>query len=397
VIVAGGFYRELCARPRWDKLYGSGGRAVTSIATLSPGSVFHTYACANWIESLRASAAGLGYSVEATPIQEAITFDYLHPMAKPSLFPPKRRRYPSLNVSGDVVLRFGFVEGDAIVQAQRAIFDPQTGAKPISFFQNGSTCDELAVVLNGAEAIKAVSLELDKAGPALLARWNAAVVVIKMGTQGATVFQHGRDPFRVPAFKSEHVFKIGSGDVFSAVFAHCWGEAGASPEDAALAASVAVSEYVDTRALPFSELPTSAGREGYYRDTIQPNVYLAGPFFDLSQRWLIEESLSLLESLGAEVFSPIHDVGYAENVSEVATQDLDGLIASDVVLALADGRDPGTIFEVGYARALDPPKPVVVLAERFHRHEYTMFTGTGCEVTDDFTTALYKAIWAAST
>src|SRR5207237_4443331 len=102
----------------------------------------------------------------------------------------------------------------------------------------------------------------------------------------------------------------GSGDVFSAVFAYCWGERNLSPPDAALAASAAVAEYVETRSLPLSELPSADDRESYFRDSIQPNVYLAGPFFDLSQRWLIEECLSLLESLGAEVFSPLHDVGY---------------------------------------------------------------------------------------
>ena len=396
MIVAGGFYREFCARPRWEKLFGSGGRAVSAIATLSPGSKFHTYAHANWVGALGYSAATLGYEAVATPIEEAITFDYLHPMAKPSLFPPRRNSYDPLEVTGDVVLRFGFVEGDAVVHARRAIYDPQTGDKPKPFFENGSTCGELAVVLNGAEAIRASDRELDEAGPALLSEWGAAVVVIKIGTQGALVFKPGENVHRIPAFKSESVFKVGSGDVFSAIFAHCWGERSMPAEEAALHASAAVAEYVETRALPFSELPAIDARPSYFRDAAQPVVYLAGPFFDLSQRWLIEESLTLLESLGAEVFSPLHNVGFAENVGDVARQDLEGLAGADVVLALADSRDPGTVFEVGYARALDPPKPVVLLAERFLNQDYTMFVGTGCFVTDDFTTALYRSIWATN-
>ena len=54
----------------------------------------------------------------------------------------------------------------------------------------------------------------------------ADVVVVKRGCSGATVHRPGRDPVAVPAYRSARVFKIGSGDVFSAAFAHHWGERG---------------------------------------------------------------------------------------------------------------------------------------------------------------------------
>jgi nucleoside 2-deoxyribosyltransferase len=394
MIVTGGTYRELCARPRWQRIFGSGGRAIAAVAKLSLGSELHSYANSDWIPSLDASAAACGYKSVLMPIGEKITFEYLHPLSRPGLFPPKRKMQAALRVAGEAVLRFDFVEGDAIVDAGRAVYDPQTGGKPKPFFENGSKCRELAVVLNAKEASLATELDVYEAGPALIRDWKADIVVIKLGTQGAVLFQREGPPQDVPAFRSDRVFKIGSGDVFSAIFAHCWAELGMDPLSAATHASVAVAQYVETRTLPFTELPQQGDRLVCHKREIQPVIYLAGPFFDVAQRWLIEESMALLEGLGAEVFSPIHHVGYAENAHNVALEDLKGLEEADVVLALADSKDAGTLFEVGYARALK--KPVVVLAERFHKHDFTMFEGTDCFVTDDFTTALYRSVWAAS-
>jgi hypothetical protein len=38
---------------------------------------------------------------------------------------------------------------------------------------------------------------------------------------------------------------------------------------------------------------------------------------------------------------------------------------------------------------------VVVLAERLDEHHLTMLAGTGCEVVDDFASALYRVVWAS--
>ncbi len=395
MIVAGGTYREICARPRWQRIFGSGGRAITALAKLSPGSELHSYANVDWIPSLEASAAAFGYRAVLEPIEEKITFEYLHPMSRPNLFPPKRTTKAPLRVAAEAVLRFDFVEGDAIVDANRAVYDPQTGGKPTPFFENGSKCQRLAIVLNAREASLATEVDLYEAGPALIRDWGADVVVIKLGTQGAVLFEKNGAHRDVPAYRSDRVFKIGSGDVFSAIFAHCWAELDMDPMAAATRASVAVAQYVESRSLPFVELPEQGDRPMCPKRETQPVIYLAGPFFDIAQRWLVEEAMALLEGLGAEVFSPIHHVGHAENVQNVAFEDLKGLRDADVVLALADSKDPGTLFEVGYARSLENPKPVVILAERFHKHDYTMFEGTDCFVTDDFATALYRSVWAA--
>ena len=51
------------------------------------------------------------------------------------------------------------------------------------------------------------------------------------------------------------------------------------------------------------------------------------------------------------------------------------------------------MFEVGYARALN--KPVVVYSERHRDESVKMMEGSGCIMCDDFTTAVYSALWEA--
>ncbi|WP_192282583.1 nucleoside 2-deoxyribosyltransferase, partial [Methylorubrum zatmanii] len=233
----------------------------------------------------------------------------------------------------------------------------------------------------------------DDVGTALLAAHDAEIVVVKRGCEGARVFRVGGMPADIPAYRSERVFKIGSGDVFSAAFAHHWGERGLDAVDAADLASRSVAHFVDYHALPLPPAAELASQSALPAGRRPGLIYLAGPFFDLAQRWLVEEALERLQALGAPVFSPLHEVGTGRPAQETAAADLEGLDRCAALLALLDGADPGTLFEVGYARARG--KPVVVLAERLDDPNLTMLVGTGCRVARDLTSALYQAAWAA--
>jgi hypothetical protein len=70
-------------------------------------------------------------------------------------------------VAAENVVRFGMLEGDAIVHADRAVYDPQNVAFPTHFGANGSRAKHLALVLNRAEA--AVLAGMPKATTAELA------------------------------------------------------------------------------------------------------------------------------------------------------------------------------------------------------------------------------------
>ena len=110
----------------------------------------------------------------------------------------------------------------------------------------------------------------------------------------------------------------------------------------------------------------------------------------MAERWLINELRDKLLEFGNRVFSPFHEVGNGLP-HEVVAPDIAGIREADVVLAVATGLDAGTIFEVGFARALG--KRVVVFAENTTEHDLTMLIGTDCEITDDFATAIYSTSW----
>jgi nucleoside 2-deoxyribosyltransferase len=78
---------------------------------------------------------------------------------------------------------------------------------------------------------------------------------------------------------------------------------------------------------------------------------------------------------------------------EVVAKDLEGLAECDRVLALADGADVGTIFEIGYARARNVP--VVVFSTTLGPEELKMLVGSGCTLCDDLCTAIYRTGWTA--
>ncbi len=71
-------------------------------------------------------AFGVGATVQ--PIDERISFSYFHPLSPALLEPAVPAAQPVLTVSGDVVLRFGFVEGDAVVL--RAARRPRSADRP---------------------------------------------------------------------------------------------------------------------------------------------------------------------------------------------------------------------------------------------------------------------------
>ncbi|ALN83697.1 nucleoside 2-deoxyribosyltransferase family protein [Lysobacter capsici] len=122
----------------------------------------------------------------------------------------------------------------------------------------------------------------------------------------------------------------------------------------------------------------------------QKPVYLAGPFFNTAQTWLIDEIRSLMIDAGVQVFSPIHDIGEGP-AHEVAPADLHAIDQSGLVLALLDGLDAGTLFEVGYARARGIP--VVGIAECVDEPQLTMLVGSRCIIRDDLCSGIYEACW----
>jgi len=392
VIVIGGSYREECATPAWDRIFGSGGRAAAAISQLSPGTELHTYAFTGWADDVRESMAAFQVSSHVREINEEITFTYFHPLSQSNMFPLHPAQCAPIEVTGDNVIRFGMVEGESIVNAKTAIFDPQTHTS-ISFRNNGSNASRLGIVLNEIELINGTGqVEVEIAASSLIQSENADALVVKQGVSGATVFERGVRAVSIPAYRSDRVFKIGSGDVFTAVFAHYWGECNLSAVEAVNLASKSVCHYVNTRNLPIPPISEIICGLPLKKSTEPRRIYIAAPFFDIGQRWVVEEALRCLVACGANVFSPLHDIGTNFEPKEISSKDIEGLLSCSAVFAILNGGDPGTIFEIGYARSHNIP--VVVLAENINPTDATMFDGSGCEIVGDFASAIYRVIWA---
>lgn len=146
------------------------------------------------------------------------------------------------------MLRYRFIGGDAIVSGQRVTFDPQDGTDRFHFFDNGSEAQELAFVLNVQELDETSQGETTtEADCSVIRKEQANIAVVKREIFGATVIDQDIRTMEIPAFKSPCVFKIGTGDVFSALFAPICGEQHESLERAALKASIGVANYAETQ------------------------------------------------------------------------------------------------------------------------------------------------------
>lgn len=375
--IAGGLYRELCEAPFWDAVYGSGGRAAAAVLELSSDVRLHTYVSAAHqgdVDRLRER----GVEVNPTRATTTVVFAYFHPLSRPHLQPAASqvRKEPTIEVEAHTVLRFGMIEGEARVRAKRAVFDPQTAREASSFRANGSRAESLALVLNEGE-LRALSRQddLQAAARAALLQEGAEALVVKRGIRGAIVFAASGGIDEIPAYRSDEVFKIGTGDVFSAHFAYWWGDVGRAAAEAADRASRAVAAYAETRALP----PPDRGRREprrLLRETGQ--VLLLGQADTLGRRYVLEEARFALRELGLEVTSPaLEPRGTASaesfNAVLVVAEAMPTVDAAELA-RLAAGR-PVVIFREPSAA---PAPSVAALME-----------------VSDFTTALYEAAWSA--
>jgi nucleoside 2-deoxyribosyltransferase len=80
-------------------------------------------------------------------------------------------------------------------------------------------------------------------------------------------------------------------------------------------------------------------------------LFIIGPFFtEAEEKFMVKIKERLVEE-GKEVKTPI-DIGYEKDGSEVLfKEDLQFIEQSDIIVAILDGLDPGTMCEIGYARA----------------------------------------------
>lgn len=393
MIVVGGTYWEETSYPETCELFGSGLRATIAISTMAREAHeavrLLTYVGGKDLEHFDLVSRTFGLDVSPLITDLTVRFQYLYPLAVPTLSLYSRVDSEMVVEDKAVVLRYGMLESSAKVKGTKVIYDPQSPVDPEPFHENGSEAEELAIVCNRGEgAALTGEKSIRSIGAGLLERHGAKIAVIKDASRGAWVFAADVSE-HVQSFPSERIWKIGSGDIFTAVFAFYWGVKNFNPVKAAKFASMATAHYCSTQ-----QLPIQTGFEEFFAPdppkTRPKKVYLAGPFFTLSQRWLVNEVKAILEDEGHEVFSPVHNVGLSEG-HDFVSADLEALDKSDLVFALLSDFDAGTIFEVGYARRKG--LPVIGFCELVDSR-LTMLLGSDCQIFRDLTTAVYHVSWA---
>lgn len=390
--IVGGTYRESCAQPRHEGLFGSGVRAAASLAETGSEVRLATAVHESEQDEAHVVAGTLRLQVDWSERTRPVGFRYFTPLNAPIIGGLGSRLSKPMTAEDDVVLAFGFIEsGQVEVKGRRVIVDPQRPRNLAEEDLPAVKADEQAWTLNERETRDLSGVrDIHDAARQLIESRNLSVVVTKRGPRGALVTTADGTQVEVGACVTSSVFPIGSGDVFAAAFAWAWGDQRLDPVDAATVASHAAAHWCESR-----DYPTPAGvLNGTLTRATVPTlrsgpVYLAGPFFNLQQRWLVDV---VYTALAPGVWSPLHEVGAGGE--EVAKQDLEGLQLCDSVLALLDDNDQGTVFEVGWARKMDVP--VVMYAEHLDTEGSKMLIGTGAQHYDDLSTAVYKAQWAAA-
>lgn len=118
------------------------------------------------------------------------------------------------------------------------------------------------------------------------------------------------------------------------------------------------------------------------------DIYLAGPWFNQEQLERIQRVELILDEFAKDcgiplkVFKPrvetlIKDNPSEEDFTDTFKQNCLSIQDSAIVLAITDGKDVGTIFEAGFAYALN--KPIIYYAETLGDKPFNLMLAKSCE------------------
>lgn len=388
--IIGGTYIEKCIEPLYCELFGSGLRAAIALSERTSIS-FHSCIGSKELRAAKYKADLYGINSSFYEIPETTEFHYYHPLSKPQIHSDEfteTQRFV-LDETLENTLHYGLYEAQISFKTKRLVYDPQNG---IPLNQLNFKVEKIALILNKNEALHFSGLNenssTNRIGKELLNQNNVEVLVIKDGPQGAMlIFEDKFIP--IPVFETKEVWPIGSGDIFSAVFAWEWMIEQNDPKHCAIMASQYTASYCNSKYLPLHLENLT-----YLHNKGQKKVYLAGPFFSISERWLINELKKCLMDFGNDVYSPFHDTGICKTskfFSEISAKNFSEIEKSDTVLAVISGLDPGTLVEVGYAKKLG--KKIVLFGENIKPEDLLMLIDENCEIVSNISSAVYKSSW----
>lgn len=392
--VIGGTYREIDYDEVSIEIYGSGYRGVKFLLENDCKVNFKTVGnkdVENYLNESKKVYENLTFDIITYP--ELITFKYSFALDNPTIFPNilNISKVNSINIVADNIIAFGMLDADYKIAGLKVIYDPQTSIKPNKFSDFGKA-QELIYIVNKNEAVSIASSEnIDEIRKYFFDIENVTAFIIKDGPFGATLHLPN-GIVEIPSYITDNIYKIGSGDIFTSSFGYYWMKKKLTIEESAFYASQSTAMFCDKKAYIDTESFSTFDYEEFKPKNLQnKQVYLASPFFALSELILIDKIRSTFLSFGIKVFSPFHDVGIG-NIEKIAHMDIEGINNSDIIFCLFDNYDSGTLIESGYSFAKQ--KKMIGYHRTCEEDKLLMLKTSDIEHYTHLTTAIYKTIWS---
>lgn len=392
--IVGGTYIEYCFEPSYEELWGSGLRASCALSKKGFAIKFTSFVGEGDFESATGISETFEIESNFIKIEETIRWEYTHPLASPLAY-SKVLANPriDLQLKEEIILYYGMIEANVKVTGEYVVYDPQND---VPFSTTKSVAKHLAIVLNKQQAEMHSGISectLEQLGKNIIEKEKAEVVIIKDGPNGGVVITNKSSDY-FPVFETKSVWPIGSGDIFSAVFAWKWAIEKINPVDAANLASQYTASFCESRVIP---LENSGGRKPIKLKKSSKKIFLTGPFDNFPNKLVINEVRESLIRFGGSLLSNLIDIGRIPDLSKEMTLKaiFDNSILQiqncDVVFAILYNNDEKTIFEIDYA--LTKKKLVIILTEKLDEPYKAKFSNENCFITSDFATAVYRSSW----
>lgn len=392
--VIGGTYREIDFDEISMEIFGSGFRCAKFLLENDCSVHFNTSGNEETKLFLRENHKVYPkLKFECNDYDELITFQYSFALDEPTIFPNLLNisNKKKLSVEANDVIAYGMLETNYQIIAKRVVYDPQTSINPKKFSEIGEA-EELVYIINQSEAFSiSSSNNLKDVKQYFFKKEKVKAFIIKNGPYGATLFTEIAE-FNIPCYITDNVYKIGSGDIFTSSFGYYWMVKKLSLEDSALKASMSTAFYCDKKVYIDCTVNSEFKYQEFHGiDISQKQVYLASPFFSLSELILVDKIRTALLSFGVKVFSPFHDIGLGEEIA-IAKKDIEGIKNSDIIFTVLDNLDSGTLIESGYSMANE--KKIIGYHRTCDENKLLMLKPGKFKVFKNLTTALYQTIWS---
>lgn len=392
ISVIGGTYREIDYDDISMEIFGSGFRCCKFL--LENKTNFKYYTTGNeevktYLNENKKVYQEFDYELYLN--EDLITFKYSFALDNPQIFPNilNIKKTKDITINDENVICYGMMEANFKINSSKVVYDPQTALNPISFKKIGNA-KELVYIVNLSEA-KSISAEidLDKIKKHFFEIEKAKALIIKNGPYGANLFYDNKQ-FSIPSFITDNVSKIGSGDIFTSSFGYYWIEKNLSFEQCAILASKSTAYFCNSKVYVDVTNFEANFKEYKPKDITQKQVYIAAPFFSIAELILIDKIRTAFLDFGVKVFSPFHDIGLGDS-ELIAKKDLEGIKNSDIIFALFDNLDSGTLIESGYSLAID--KKIIGYHRTCNDNDLLMLKPADIKLFKNLTTAMYHTIW----